>query len=252
MKIGITERGDASINLSWKDRLPTVDGVILITKNLTPTFIDSVNEARKQGHKLIVHATCTGWGGTELEPNVPKYQAQLTTLRTLILSGFPKEQCVLRIDPIFPTANGLGRIGQVLGYADKLGLLPIRVRISIYDEYKHVRERLQQHGINPMYGGSFYAPYNMMEAAKRTLQHLANKYGITFETCAEPKLACNEIQPSGCISAKDLSLMGLELDPTLTQNPQNRTGCMCLSCKTELLENRCRCPHQCLYCFWKD
>ena len=30
MKIGITERGDASIDYQWKGKLPSVDGVIAI------------------------------------------------------------------------------------------------------------------------------------------------------------------------------------------------------------------------------
>ena len=42
MKIGITERGDASIDYQWKGKLPSVDGAILITKNLTDQFIDTV------------------------------------------------------------------------------------------------------------------------------------------------------------------------------------------------------------------
>lgn len=35
MKIGITERGDPSIDFTWTKKLDKVDGAILITKNLT-------------------------------------------------------------------------------------------------------------------------------------------------------------------------------------------------------------------------
>lgn len=47
MKIGITERGDASIDYQWKGKLPSVDGAILITKNLTDQFIDTVIKCYK-------------------------------------------------------------------------------------------------------------------------------------------------------------------------------------------------------------
>lgn len=30
-------------------------------------------------------------------------------------------------------------------------------------------------------------------------------------------------------------------------NMQNPNGCLCLFCKTELLN----CKHQCIYCYWK-
>lgn len=35
MKIGITEQGDAGLDLSWVKKLSNVDAAILITKNLT-------------------------------------------------------------------------------------------------------------------------------------------------------------------------------------------------------------------------
>ena len=43
MRIGVTERGDAGINLDWISKVNTVDGMILITKillmNLNQKFL---------------------------------------------------------------------------------------------------------------------------------------------------------------------------------------------------------------------
>lgn len=39
MKIGVTERGDAGIDFSWKDKSHTVDGMILITKAINNVFL---------------------------------------------------------------------------------------------------------------------------------------------------------------------------------------------------------------------
>lgn len=249
MKIGITERGDAGLDFSWKDKLNHVDGAILITKNITDRFFHQVLTAHENGHKIIIHAGCTGWGSSIIEPCVPPYTWQLNQLKKLTDMGFPINRCVLRIDPIFPTEKGLKRVCEVLDYAFNIGLLPqIRVRISVLDEYKHVKSRFKQLGYDPIYGKSFYAPKHMMEAVKTTL----SKYDIQFHTCAEPYLNDDTglFVHSGCISNIDLRIMGLPEIQTET-NPQNRNGCLCLSCKTELLEHKSQCPHRCAYCYWQ-
>ena len=140
MKIGITERGDAGLDFDWVKSIEdnTVDGAILITKNITDKFIKEVLRLRKQEKKLLIHCTCTGWGGSKIEPFVPKPEEQLKKLKQLIDAGFPKQNCVLRIDPIFPTEAGLYAVTNVIDTAYHLGLLPdIRIRISVYDEYHH-------------------------------------------------------------------------------------------------------------------
>ena len=66
-KIGATDGGDAGLDLSWKEKLSSVDGAVLITKRVTPKLIEAVRNLPN----VIVHATCTGYGSTVLEPNVP-------------------------------------------------------------------------------------------------------------------------------------------------------------------------------------
>ena len=66
--IGVTEAGDAGVDLSWEKKLGDVDGAILITKNVTPDFRAAV---MRNTDKVIVHATVTGFGGSILELNVP-------------------------------------------------------------------------------------------------------------------------------------------------------------------------------------
>lgn len=252
MKIGITERGDAGIDFTWLDKIlyNEVDGAILITKNITDEFINKVMNLYYKFPQLIIHCTCTGWGGTKIEPNVPTFITQLNQLNKLINSGFPKKQCVLRIDPIFPNKSGIKRVIDVLNKSYELGILPdMRVRISVLDEYKHVKKRIREIGLNPIYGDNFYAPKSMMDSVKLEL----SKYNLKFECCAEPYLNGDHFIHQGCISIEDIKLMGLNTsDIVKSINPQNRNGCMCLSCKTELLNKRNRCPHKCVYCFWKD
>lgn len=250
MKIGITERGDAGIDLSWFQKLNTVDGVVLITKRITNAFINKVLEAHNNGHKIIVHCTCTGWGQSAFEPNVPDYKSQLNQLKSLIDAGFPEKQCVLRIDPIFPTEPGIKRVTDVIDYFESLNTGVTRYRISIYDEYNHVKDRLRKAGYNTCYDG-FYASKQQMSTVAAAL----TKYPHTFETCAEDFLASNfpnTFKCQGCISKTDADILGLKLPNNLSENGQQRTGCHCLTCKTELLTNKHRCPNQCIYCYWRD
>lgn len=260
MKIGITERGDAAYGIAkWRTALEckNVDGAILITKNLTKAFTDAVLNCYfdpvGNTKNIIVHATCTGWGKSVFEPNVPDYQRQINCLRNLVNNGFPIEHCVLRIDPIVPTESGLNVACKVLDYAWEQGLLPqMRVRISVYDEYKHVKERLHKNGFASVYpGNQFYASKEQFAYVTERLK----KYDIQFHTCAEPFLKDPDdtglYVHSGCISPIDLRILGFDT-PVISVNPQHRTGCLCLSCKTELLDKRHPCPHNCMYCFWKD
>ena len=252
MKIGITEYGDAGVDLRWESKLRSLDGAILITKNLTNEFISKVIQ-HMNNIPIIVHCTCTGWGSGPMEPNVPDYKTQLKQLQTLIQNGFPAEQIVFRIDPIFPTEKGIKRIQEMFNYYHMLNLPDhkIRYRISIVDEYPHVRERYRTLGFQPMYNGRFSPSYEQRHLVGTALSTLPYQ----FETCAEDTLANefpNTFHIQGCVSKTDLKIMGIPYDNSLFENPQKRTGCHCISCKTELLRPRQTCPHHCLYCFWKD
>lgn len=264
IKIGITEQGDAGIDFGWYDAVKNdeVNGAILITKNITPRFRELVLELHRDYKNIIVMATCTGFGGTIIEPNVPPYKKQLDSLKELIDKGFPASLCVLRIDPIIPTKKGIQRVREVVEYANKLGILrQMRIRISILDEYPHVKERFHQAGIPSVYKNSNAANFDEIVRTALALHNLHDEYGIKFFCCAEPRLIKhlttlygedqNICIAKGCISADDLLILGLPKTKAL-ENMQGREGCHCLSCKTELLHNKTRCPNGCLYCYWKD
>jgi hypothetical protein len=65
-----------------------------------------------------------------------------------------------------------------------------------------------------------------------------------IEVCGEPGFEC-----IGCISAKDCEVFGIT---PLDGKSKQRNACACLSMKQELLNNKHRCAHNCLYCYWKD
>lgn len=264
MKIGFTERGDAGIDLNWAQKLGSVDGAIIITKNANPRFANTLMSAHAANPgKLVLHLGCTGLGATPLEPHVPSPEKQLAYGRALVDAGFPLDHVVLRVDPIIPTEKPLARAAAVIDGARALGLLnesgpSARLRMSVYDEYRHVKARLAALNIAPVYGpDAFYATTQMFEDVLDMLdEHVP--HSMTIATCAEPKLVemakhhSSNLVAQGCLSTEDLVLMGLDpAEAPSAKNGQNRFGCLCLACKRELLANKKRCPHKCAYCYWQ-
>ena len=136
-KIGITERGDAVIDLSWADKINTVDGAILITKNITNQLFQQKLLENKE--KIILHADITGNGSTIFEPNVPNYETSFLALHDIINQGFPKEHIVLRCDPIIPNKIGFYNMTHMFTDFLKENFGITRIRISVLDNYPHTK-----------------------------------------------------------------------------------------------------------------
>ncbi|MCM1324774.1 MAG: DUF1848 family protein [Acetobacter sp.] len=243
-KIGITERGDAALNLSWEDKLNQIDGAILITKNLTPEFC---NAALRNKDKVIIHATITGHGGTILEPNVPKFQDSLVYIQSLVDCGFPSSKIVARVDPIIPTPKGIDTARKVIQAIVDDALIR-RIRVSMIDMYPHVRQRFKELGLPLPYGEQGFSPSESQIAAVNTMLNSLKEDGLRIETCAEPRLT-TAIQ-CGCISNIDLYTLRL-FDAEDDFHGFQRKDCHCYDGKTELLDNKHQCAHNCVYCYWK-
>lgn len=240
IKFGITEAGDAGLDFSWADKL--LDGNIIISKHVTAYNENFIEKLLQNKEKIILHATCTGYGGTKMEPNVPEPKKVYEGVTALINRGFPVEQIVLRTDPIIPTEIGIDHVRQVWYLFKDTGIK--RVRYSIIDMYKHTRERiLAEYGRLPFCG---------FKASKEMIDHLLNAMTFykgdfyDFEACAE-----DLPDKVGCISKKDHEILGLDTSDIQIGGFQ-RKGCLCCAGKTELLSNKKRCPSRCLYCYWKD
>lgn len=251
-KIGATDGGDAGLDLSWRAKMKNVDGAVLITKHVTPAFIEAV----KGLPNVVVHVTCTGYGGSVVEPNVPPMLTQFRAALALVKAGFPKERIVIRIDPIIPTTKGIRTAVGVFKLFMREGFA--RYRVSIIDMYPHVQERFKALGLPIPYNGAFYphpdewtAVNKMIAGAKSYWAECGHAERLMIEACAEPMLS--EAIISGCVSEYDIGLMGLPLDDDgIDSVGYQRKNCMCYSGKVELLTARKPCAHQCIYCFWKD
>ena len=239
MKIGITERGDAAIDLSWSSKMDSVNGAVVITKNCASP--DFQNAVRQHKNKLIVHATITGNGGSFIEPNVPNPQITMQGLYDLC-GVIDPARIVLRIDPIIPNQAGLSWVPWLINNMPP-GIK--RVRFSIIDNYKH----LVQRGLTLPWQ-SFNAPEHLVADAVTVLRKYEHTHSI--ECCGESYPVIPQIWHKGCISDWDLILLGLDfMQAEPFRMGAQRKVCKCLSVKTELLNSKKQCPHGCLYCYWR-
>jgi DNA repair photolyase len=222
--IGITERGDAALDLKWHDWVTSKKPAILITKDpkLLCCYLNGTEN-------VIIHCTITGFGKTILEPNVPEVIKAVEGMNILI-NKFGVERVVLRIDPIIPTGKGITRALEVFACRTK----DQRVRISFLDMYTHVKERFIKNGITP--------PYFSLHAPLELRKDVAAQFPGA-EVCGEPGFKC-----TGCVSAKDCEVFGIQ--PTANLREQ-RPDCQCLMLKIELLLTKHPCAHKCLYCYWQ-
>lgn len=240
-RIGVTESNEIAYNLDAFDRL--YKGNIIITKRLTDKLIEKLIEHKD---KIILHLTCTSMGSTRIEPFVPTLEETYNKFVKLIEGGFPISHVVLRVDPIVPTKKGIETAMSVLRRFKGLGI--DRVRISFLDNYKHVRERFKEIGVE-LYNGEFHAPLEERLKCLTAIKYCAEECGYeTVEVCGEPG-----IDSIPCLSQKDIDILGLTDEIVLEGSAKQRKSCGCPANKTSLFKGKPeRCLHKCLYCYWKD
>lgn len=237
--VGTTETGEIAFDLKAFDNLHRAN--IIITKRLTDQLIAKLVENKE---KIILHLTCTGWGGTAVEPLVPTAQKTRTQLDKLIVAGFPLRQVVLRIDPIILTEEGIGKLNDVLDLFEDSGIT--RYRVSYLDMYRHAKERFTEAGI-ALPHDTFHAPYKTRKHVTDQLAAEAMRVGYELELCGEPNLPSTP-----CVSQKDIDILGLTGEITLDGSARQRDSCGCPANKRQILTKKPgRCGNKCLYCYWK-
>lgn len=237
---GTTEAGEISFDLSVFDRL--YNGNIIITKRITDKLSEKLIEHKD---KIILHCTCTGYGGTVVEPFVPDYETTYRKLSELIMNGFPVSHIVLRVDPVIPTEKGIKLAIKVIEKFLPLGIT--RVRWSCLDMYDHVKKRFIDKGLK--------LPYDTFNADKKTINDVHNllmsvceTFNATLETCGE-----YGYESTPCLSQKDVDILGLTGTITLEGKKGQRGSCCCPKNKKELITGKkpSQCKNSCLYCYWK-
>ena len=240
-RIGTTEVGEIAFNLDAFDHL--YEGNIIITKRLSNGLIEKLIEYQD---KVILHLSCTGFGGSHIEPFVPKSDETYKKLVELLEKGFPISHVVLRVDPIVPTEKGIETAIGVITAFSGLGIK--RLRFSFLDNYKHVKKRFKEEGIKELYGGEFHAPLKLRKEYAVKIEKVAHDGGFeSVEACGEPG-----IESISCLSQRDIDILGLTDKITLEGSAEQRDSCGCPANKSELIKVKPhRCEHKCLYCYWR-
>lgn len=243
-RFGTTEISDPTFHLEIFDNL--YEGNLIITKRLTPKFIEKLI---KNKSKIILHICVTGFGGSKLEPFVPTKEVMHEHVLELINKGFPARQIVLRVDPIIPTEKGIETALSVIELFKDTGIK--RVRISFLDMYKHVKERFEQNNI-PIPYNTFHADDDTRWDAFSKIFELTNMLYLELEMCGEPPVGEPfKFETLPCLSQKDVDILCLTDKIKLVGNKGARKNCLCPQNKYELIKDKPKpCNHGCLYCFW--
>lgn len=234
LQIGITDTGDAGFQLDWAQRMDQVHGAILITRVLTPEFLQALTPFPA---RVLIHVACSGYGGTVLEPNIPSLSWTRGRYTTLVETIRP-EQTVLRLSPIIPTPRGLSVAETVL---KAFGDSPVqRVRYRCLELFPGVVARLQAARLSDPYEGAAGPRPGQLLALHALLARWEQRF--QFESCAEP-----DDRAVGCLSTRDAEPLGF--DPgALTPGSPVRRFCRCPANRVELLAAPSKCGQACLHC----
>lgn len=248
--LGITRNYEPSQDLTLFYRLKDIN--IIITKDLrNPVF---QNLLLQNKGKIILHVNVTGWGSTPVESKIPHPATTFNIVTNLINQGFPKNQMVLRIDPIIPNETGLNAFELVLSTFAKLKIQ--RCRISLLRLFPFIQQRVGFLQTSQLLGCPYYSDVEgkiFQTPSKKHIQQvmeICSKYEseYNFEYCDLNHFHDNDYT-LGCISNKDLEIMGytdIMFNPGKTKNDKSK--CSCPGSVIELMQYKKQCNNHCLFC----
>lgn len=241
---GTTETYDPSYDYSWVDNLK--EGNVILTKNLSDKMIETLIQHKD---KCILHLTVTGMGGTVIEPGAPTKE-QIRKQFDKLVKHFPIEQTVLRISPIVPTHKGTRTTLSALDTFQGTNIP--RVRYSTLNMYPHVKERFRANRI-PFPYTTYSCPIEMRRELNLALcDYFKAKDTTTLrDVCIEIDTETRVMHEVGCISKRDMDILGITL-PTEATGRQ-RSCCICADIKRNIIRRAPQqCPIGCLYCYEPD
>lgn len=255
-EIGINREIDASADLTIFQRLKPIMNVI-ITRDITNQLF--VNELLKHKHNIILHIIVSGYGSTPLEPYTPHPRTIFRAIQLLLAAGFPKEQIVLRIDPVIPNEQGCRGLELVLDIFAKLRIK--RCRIRMLKMNKNILGRVQWTYITSFcnFSNPYYNELENKVYAGPSKAHMSRIYQILkkyesiyeFESCMRGFFKdFPGIPDLGCVSFKDFNVLGVK-DADILKDFEKSDGCSCPVNAKELSNNRTQCRLKCVHCVHK-
>lgn len=213
-----------------------VDGILFCTKNPIP-FLNMMHQIH---HPYFLHVTLTSYQ-KDIEPNVPDKKKIIEAIQ-LISKEIGKERIFLRYDPIL--LNQKYTISYHCKAFEKMcRLLDGSVKyiiVSFIDIYKNVLHHASSLNLKTI---SFE---DMKEIATEFVA-IANKYGMTIQTCAEEErlLECGFIHRD-CLDEEFAHILTgkSKFKPWYSRG---RDACKCVQMVDIGVYNSCK--HYCKYCY---
>ena len=195
-------------------------------------------ELERRGFRFYVMVTVTGYPGS-LEPNMTETSEVCASMKELAQITGPK-RVIWRYDPVF-LSSITGEEFHKRNFNElalKLSGSVERVIISLYDEYRPAKKRIEAMGLDTgvSYTGAMFS--SMAESAR--------KAGMEIMSCAEKTdLSPFGIRPGACIDSELINeLWGLELSG---RDKNQRPNCLCS--KSVDIGRYGICTAGCKYCY---
>lgn len=209
----------------------------------------------------LIHFSVTTLGGSEYEPGVMKYGDLLDRIGEYLKMGLDPEAVTIRVDPIVPGVTKMSDVREVIRRSTEMGIK--RIRFSVMDMYANTARHLEKMGYDfaangyvkvdsktgvDLSGRSFHAGEGMLRGIAETMKAIADEFGVTLGTCAEP-LVIPGITREGCLSPAAVSnMLGTQIADSKSKQ---RTLCGCFGGKTDALAWNRHCASHCVYCYAK-
>jgi hypothetical protein len=229
--------------LPRKDSEDGVDAFVFWTR-YPKDILDNAEELTRRGFPFYTMVTVTGYP-VKLEPSMICTQQALTAMKELARKIGP-DRGIWRYDPVLLTSMSDEDFHRANfdSIAQNLAGSVRRVIISVYDEYRGPKQRLE--------GMEKAGELRMLDVGTHLAELLtsfaksAEAAGIEIQSCAEKgNFSPFGIKPGACIDADLIKkLWGLEL---AGKDKNQRPHCLC--CKSVDIGCYGTCPARCVYCY---
>jgi len=232
--------------IPMKDGMKPEEGVdaFVFWTRYPRNILDNADELAECGFPYYVMVSVTGYPNT-LEPSMTCTSAVLNVMNKLVRKIGP-DRVIWRYDPVILTSitneefhqRNFNELAQNLKGSVK------RVIVSLYDEYKEAKKRLEAR--------EKFGELQMLDIGDGILKLLAGfsasaeTAGMEIQSCAEKEdYSAVGIKPGACI---DAALMERLFGITTGRKDKNQRP-LCLCCKSVDIGAYGICGAHCLYCY---
>jgi hypothetical protein len=207
-------------------------------------ILANAEELTQRGFRFYVMVTVTGYP-SELEPDMTRTSEALAAMKELA-GKIGQDRVIWRYDPVILTSvtgedfhrRNFSAIAQNLAGSVR------RVIISVYDEYRSSKRRME--------GLERAGVFRMLEAGAGSvnlladLAKIAGETGMEIQSCAEKEdYSSVGVKPGACIDPALIGkLWGLEFKG---KDKNQRPNCLC--CQSVDIGSYGTCEARCVYCY---